>query len=97
MGVIMGTAAYMSPEQARGKPVDKRADIWAFGCVLYKMLTAKRAFAGDEVSNTLASILTREKDWSALPANTAEGIRRLLRRSLSESGSLAYVPGGLLL
>jgi len=68
MGVIMGTPAYMSPEQAKGRPVDKRADIWAFGCVLYEMLTGTRAFAGDDVSDTLAFIITKEPDWSALPA-----------------------------
>ena len=65
--MILGTAAYMSPEQARGKPVDKRTDIWAFGCVLYEMLTGRRAFAGDEVSDTLASVLAREPDWPHCP------------------------------
>ena len=66
-GVILGTAAYMSPEQARGKPVDKRSDIWAFGCVLYEMLTGRVTFAGDTVSDTIGKILEREPDWSALP------------------------------
>ena len=84
VGVIMGTAAYMAPEQARGKPVDKRADIWAFGCVLYEMLTAKRAFAGNEVSDTLAFIITKQPDWSALPANTPAPICKLLRRALEK-------------
>ena len=70
MGVILGTAAYMSPEQARGKPADKRSDIWAFGGVLYEMLTGKRAFDGDDISDTLANILKSEPDWSALPADT---------------------------
>ena len=65
--MLLGTAAYMSPEQARGKAVDKRSDIWAFGCVLYEMLTGKRAFAGDEVSDVLASVLAREPDWTLLP------------------------------
>ena len=69
-GVIAGTAAYMSPEQARGKAVDKRTDIWAFGCVLYEMLTARPAFRGETVSDTIAGILEREPDWSALPAQT---------------------------
>jgi Tol biopolymer transport system component len=84
-GVIMGTAAYMSPEQARGKPLDKRTDIWAFGCVLYEMLTGRRAFAGDEVSDVLASILAREPDFAALPASVPPSIRRLLRRCLEKN------------
>lgn len=81
-GVILGTAAYMSPEQARGKAVDKRTDIWAFGCVLYEMLTGCIAFPGDTVSDTIGKILEREPDWSALPASTPAAIRRLLRRCL---------------
>ena len=81
MGVIMGTAAYMSPEQARGTPqVDRRADIWAFGLVLFEMLTGTRSFAGETVSDTLALVLTREPDWSALPEHVPASIRRLLRR-----------------
>ena len=84
LGVIMGTAAYMSPEQARGKPIDKRTDIWAFGCVLYEMLTGRRPFAGDEVSDVLASVLAREPDMSALPAAVPPSIRRLLRRCLQK-------------
>jgi len=67
-GVILGTAAYMSPEQARGKAVDKRVDIWAFGCVLYEMLTGKRAFDGEGVSETMARVIEREPDWTRLPA-----------------------------
>jgi serine/threonine protein kinase/Tol biopolymer transport system component len=70
MGMILGTAAYMSPEQAKGRPADKRSDVWAFGCVLYEMLTRKRAFPGEDVSDTLASVLRGEPDWSALPAET---------------------------
>jgi eukaryotic-like serine/threonine-protein kinase len=81
-GVILGTAAYMSPEQARGKAVDKRADIWAFGCVLYEMLTGRRVFEQQEISDTLAFVLTKDPDWSALPAGTPASIRRLLRRCL---------------
>ena len=69
-GAVIGTAAYMSPEQARGLPVDKRTDIWAFGCVLYEMLTGRVTFAGDTVSDSIARILEREPDWSALPAAT---------------------------
>src|SRR5262245_66112464 len=82
LGVLLGTAAYMSPEQAKGKPADKRSDIWAFGCVLYEMLTGKRAFEGDEVSETLASVLAREPDWSALPTTVTPVVRILLRRCL---------------
>ncbi len=83
-GVILGTAAYMSPEQARGKNVDKRADIFGFGCVLYEMLTGKQMFAGDTVSDTLASILKSEPDWDALPSDTPRAIKRLLRRCLEK-------------
>ena len=80
-GVILGTAAYMSPEQARGKTVDRRADIWAFGCVLYEMLTGRQAFTnGETVSDTLAAILTREPEWGALPTNTPARMRALLER-----------------
>ncbi len=81
-GVILGTAAYMSPEQARGRTVDKRTDIWAFGCVLYEMLTGRVVFPGDTVSDTIGKILEREPDWSALPASTPAAIRRLLVRCL---------------
>ena len=84
MGMILGTAAYMSPEQARGKPVDKRADIWSFGAVLFDMLTGRRAFTGDDISMTLASVLTQEPDWGALPADTPPGLRRLLTRCLKK-------------
>ena len=83
-GMIAGTAAYMSPEQARGKAVDKRTDIWAFGCVLYEMLTGRPPFPGETVSDTIAGILEREADWSALPAETTVSIRRLLQRCLEK-------------
>ncbi len=83
-GMILGTAAYMAPEQAKGKPVDKRADIWAFGGVLYEMLTARRAFAGDDVSTTLAAVLLKEPDWQALPATASVGLRRLLTSCLKK-------------
>jgi Tol biopolymer transport system component len=82
LGLILGTAAYMSPEQARGKAIDKRADIWAFGCVLYEMLTSRRAFLGDDVTDVLVAVMSKEPDWTALPAATPRAIRRLLRRSL---------------
>jgi eukaryotic-like serine/threonine-protein kinase len=81
-GLIIGTAAYMSPEQARGKPVDKRADVWAFGVVLFEMLTGRRLFDGETVSDVLAGVLAREIDWSPLPASTPPGVRRLLGRCL---------------
>ncbi|MGD0438334.1 MAG: protein kinase, partial [Bryobacteraceae bacterium] len=81
-GVIMGTAGYMSPEQARGKPVDKRADIWAFGVVLFEMLTGKFTFEGETVSDTLAAVLRADIDWRLLPADTPPRVRRLLQRCL---------------
>ena len=84
MGVIMGTAAYMSPEQARGKTVDKRADIWAFGVVLYEMLTGKKAFEGDDVSLTLSAVLQREPDWLKLPPRLPTTLRRVLERCLTK-------------
>jgi len=88
-GMILGTAAYMSPEQARGKPVDKRADIWAFGVVLYEMLTGKMLFGGGEtVSDSLAAVLTREPDFQALPRDTPRRVRRLLERCLRKDPKL---------
>ncbi|HYW47626.1 MAG TPA: protein kinase, partial [Bryobacteraceae bacterium] len=81
-GVIMGTAAYMSPEQARGSEADRRSDIWSFGVVLYEMLTGRQMFGGDTVSDTLAGVLKTDPDWSKLPAETPPAIRRLLRRCL---------------
>jgi Tol biopolymer transport system component/tRNA A-37 threonylcarbamoyl transferase component Bud32 len=84
-GLILGTAAYMSPEQARSQPVDRRTDIWAFGCVLYEMLSAQLAFPGDTVSDTIAAILQREPDWTALPAVTPAPLRRVLVRCLSKN------------
>ena len=83
-GVILGTAPYMSPEQARGQAVDRRADIWAFGCVLYEMLCGRRAFRGETFSDVSAAILTAEPDWSALPAATPPHVRRVLARVLQK-------------
>jgi len=83
-GVILGTAAYMSPEQAKGKPVDKRADIWAFGVVLFEMLSGKRAFTGETLTDTLAAVVRAEPNWNDLPTNTPPSIRRLLRRCLTK-------------
>jgi eukaryotic-like serine/threonine-protein kinase len=80
VGLVLGTAAYMSPEQARGQPIDRRTDIWAFGCVLYEMLTGRSVFARPSVPDTVAAILEREPDWSALPASTPASVRRLLGR-----------------
>jgi len=84
VGTILGTAAYMSPEQARGRPVDRRADIWAFGAIVYEMLTARRAFPGDDVSDILASVLKTDPDWTAVPAGLPSSIVRLLRRCLDK-------------
>ena len=83
-GIILGTAAYMSPEQAKGKPADKRSDIWAFGCVLYEMLTGRRAFEGEDVSDTLATVLRGEPDWTALPKNLPQPVGALLRGCLTK-------------
>ena len=83
-GVILGTAAYMSPEQARGKPVDKRADIWAFGAVLYEMLTGQRPFKGRDVSEVLGSVLRLDPDWDALPVDTPPHLHALLKRCLEK-------------
>ncbi|HQX80099.1 MAG TPA: protein kinase, partial [Vicinamibacterales bacterium] len=82
IGTILGTAAYMAPEQAKGRSVDRRADIWAFGVVLYEMLTAQRCFKGEDVSDTLAAVLRQDVDWAALPADTPPRLKRLLERCL---------------
>jgi eukaryotic-like serine/threonine-protein kinase len=84
MGVILGTAAYMSPEQAKGRTTDKRSDVWAFGCVLFEMLTGRRAFHGEDVSDTLATVLKSDADWSALPGDVPDTIRDVLRRCLDK-------------
>jgi len=87
MGMIIGTAAYMSPEQAKGRPVDQRADVWAFGVVLYEMLAGRRLFAGEDVSDTLAEVLKTDPDWRRLPPSTPSSIIRVLRRCLTRNPS----------
>jgi serine/threonine-protein kinase len=94
VGMILGTAAYMSPEQAKGKPADKRADIWAFGCVLYEMLTAARAFPGEDVTEILAAVVRAEPDWHALPTPTPPNVRHLLRRCLQKDPRLRLRDAG---
>ncbi len=89
-GVVIGTAAYMSPEQARGKSVDKRADIWAFGAVLYEMLSGRKAFEGETVSDTLAAVLKTDPDWRALPPETPAPVRRVLRRCLDRDARTRF-------
>ena len=84
VGVLLGTAAYMSPEQAKGRPADKRSDLWAFGCVFYEMLTGRRPFEGEDVSDVLAEVIKGTVAWDALPSATPFSIRRLLRRCLSK-------------
>ena len=86
-GIVLGTAAYMSPEQARGKPANKRTDIWAFGCVLFEMLTGTRAFEGTGTSDTIAAVLRAEPDWTRLGPRPPEPIRRLLARCLEKDSS----------
>ena len=83
-GVILGTAAYMSPEQAKGRAVDKRSDVWAFGCVFFEMLTGRKAFEGEDVSDTLASILRAEPDWTAIPPGVPQSVRTLIKRCLEK-------------
>ena len=84
IGVIMGTAAYMSPEQARGKVVDRRADVWAFGCVVYEMLVGRRAFAGDDIAETIARVIEREPDWNAMVAVAPRSVVRVVQRCLQK-------------
>jgi Tol biopolymer transport system component len=87
LGVILGTAAYMSPEQAKGKPIDRTADVWAFGCVLFEMLGGRQAFNGDSVTEILSEVLTRDPAWDRLPPSTPAGVRRLLTRCLQKNPS----------
>jgi Tol biopolymer transport system component len=84
-GMILGTAAYMSPEQAKGRPADARSDVWALGCVLYEMFTGRRAFPGNDVAEVLASVIKSEPDWDALPSDVSPGLRAGLRRSLDKT------------
>src|SRR5215467_8029945 len=84
VGMILGTAAYMSPEQAKGRPADQRSDVWAFGCVLYEMLVGRRAFEGDDVNDTLAGVLRGEPDWNPLPSRTSPQIHELLHGCLAK-------------
>ena len=84
-GMILGTAAYMSPEQARGKPIDKRTDIWAFGCVLFEMLTGRRAFDGETTSDVIAAIIERAPDWKRLPGKTPPHVVRIIERCLEKA------------
>ena len=97
LGVILGTAAYMAPEQAKGKPADKRSDVWAFGGVLFEMLTGRRAFEGDDISETLASVIKGEPDWAALPAEVPVSVKTLLRSCLTKDprARLADIAGAL--
>ena len=90
-GMILGTAAYMSPEQAKGRPADRRSDIWAFGCVLYEMLAGTRAFPGEDVTDTIAAVIRGEPDWNALPDGVPEHIRLLMRRCLEKERSKRVV------
>jgi serine/threonine protein kinase len=89
-GVILGTAAYMSPEQARGKDVDKRADIWAFGAVLFEMLTGRAAFSGKDVTDILAAVIRSEPEWNSLPANLHWRLREVLERCLQKDSRDRY-------
>ena len=84
MGMILGTAVYMSPEQAKGRPADKRSDVWGFGCVLYEMLTGRRAFEGENVTDTLAAVVRDSPDWNVLPPNVPSALRSLVQRSLDK-------------
>jgi serine/threonine protein kinase len=93
-GVLLGTAAYMSPEQARGKEVDKRTDIWAFGCVLYELLTGKQAFQGEDITEILAAVVKTEPDWDVLPSTIPAKIRDLLHRCLQKDKTLRMQAAG---
>src|SRR5499427_5000676 len=87
IGTVLGTAAYMAPEQAKGRPADRRSDVWAFGCVLYEMLTGQRAFDGEDVADTLAAVLRSEPDWAALEQQVGARITRVVRRCVMRDRS----------
>src|SRR5262249_14347331 len=87
-GIILGTAAYMSPEQARGRPIDKRADIWAFGCVLYEMLTGQKPFDGETPTDTIAAGVQNQTDWRALPSGTPASLQSVIARCLRKDPEL---------
>jgi eukaryotic-like serine/threonine-protein kinase len=91
MGIIIGTAAYMAPEQARGKSGDKRADVWAFGTVLYEMLVGRPGFAGDTITDIIAAVVTREPDWTAIPPSTPPTIHQLLARCLEKDPKRVFI------
>ena len=91
VGVILGTAAYMAPEQARGKPIDRRADIWAFGCVLFEMLAGRRPFNGETVTDILSAIVSQEPDWTALPSHLPAPVAHLVRRCLQKDPASGFV------
>ena len=96
-GMILGTAAYMSPEQARGRQLDRRTDIWAFGCVLFEMLTGKRAFPGDDITDTLAAIVRGEPEWTALPADVPPRVKQRCSsvcKKIRATGSATSVMSG---
>jgi len=94
-GIVLGTAAYMAPEQAKGREADKRSDIWAFGCVLFEMLTGQRAFTGEDATDTLASVLRGEPPWSTVPPAVPERIRVLLRRCLAKERTARFQTSAL--
>jgi serine/threonine protein kinase len=94
MGVVLGTAAYMAPEQAKGRPVDRRVDVWAFGCVFYEMLTGRRPFAGDDVTEVIAAIMRDEPDWTRLPRGReawCRGRRRRVERAVEGQTHVAHI------
>lgn len=94
IGFILGTAPYMAPEQSRGRAVDKRADIWAFGCVLFEMLTGRRPFDGEDVTETVGAVIHKEPGWSFLPADTPSAVRVTLQRCLEKIRNREFETSG---